>query len=150
MNVRLSRLAPALLACAALSGCGSFFSAGSAPAAKADMAALLGTTWVLADLPGARPLDDGKKLAAHLVLRNGEMTGRDGCNAMFGSYELDGRSLTFKQMGATLMMCAHIDGQDLVFRQALENTTAWRLAGDRLELLAGDKMVVRLSRGKAP
>lgn len=120
-----------------------------APKASAP-ASIAGTTWLLTDLPGAKPLAGGKKLEAQFTLKDGQMTGRDGCNAVFGGYELDGQALKFKQMGASMMMCMDIEGQDFAFRQALLNTTAWRMAGERLELLAGDQVLMRLSRSKAP
>jgi heat shock protein HslJ len=64
------------------------------------------------------------------------MGGNSSCNSMFGHVTIDGRKLTFGQMGSTKMFC----GADGVMRQerryfdAMKQVAAWRIEGGRLYL----------------
>jgi len=65
----------------------------------------------------------------------GRVTGSGGCNRLAGRYEQKGDKLTFGPIAGTRMACA--DGMQVedALGSALSSTTAFRIAGDRLELL---------------
>jgi heat shock protein HslJ len=74
-------------------------------------------------------------------------TGFAGCNRFFGSYELDGSSLTFGPIGATRMACPYLEtGLETSVMEALGSTRQWKTAGGELLLLAGDDVQARFRR----
>ena len=86
----------------------------------------------------------------HPVLdRDGRrLSGSGGCNRLLGRYELDGDRLRFGAVAKTMMACAEpLMSRERVFIEALEATTAFRIEGERLELLAGEEVVARLVAG---
>jgi heat shock protein HslJ len=81
-------------------------------------------------------LDPAQKLA----------TGFAGCNNFFGSYELDGASLTFGPIGATRMACPDLEtGLEMSVFEALESTRNWKKSDGELLLLDEDAVLARFS-----
>lgn len=72
---------------------------------------------------------------------DGGFSFRADCNGGFGSYEIDGSSLTLGPLGTTLMLCPE-GGQGNEFIQALSSVTSWSIdqsgASDVLVLTTGD------------
>jgi heat shock protein HslJ len=113
-----------------------------------DRHRLEGTRWTLVELGELRvePSESGRD--PHLVLdpRERRLSGSGGCNRLLGSYDVDGDRLTFGPVATTMMACPEaLMRRERAFLQALEATTAWRIDGETLELLAGDEVVARLS-----
>ena len=114
-------------------------------AAPATDAALVGTTWQLAELISG----DGPDAAvsstwadAELVLgEDGLLSGSTGCNRMTGGFELDGEVLVLGPLATTRMACTD-DGAAEQERQVLAVLDAGpltvELTGDRLVLRAPD------------
>ncbi len=82
--------------------------------------------------PGAddRPLQ--------LTLEAGGVAGFAGCNRFMGSYTLDGESLAFGPLAATMMACIDQGDQEQRFLAALQATATWRLEDGELVLLDAD------------
>src|SRR5262249_22748304 len=105
-------------------------------------AALDGSTWRLEAV-----FEDGNRLAA---LANTEVTlefvgeqvgGSAGCNRYSATYRADGAGLSVTAPRETRMICpspAGVMEQERRFLSALQAARAFRLAGDRLELLGAD------------
>jgi heat shock protein HslJ len=75
-----------------------------------------------------------------------QATGFAGCNNFFGSYELDGSSLTFGPMGATRMACPDLEtGLEMSVFEALESTRNWKKSDGDLLLLDEDAVLARFS-----
>jgi heat shock protein HslJ len=115
----------------------------------AQTAGIEGFRWYLTEVGGSpvSPLADDKQ--PHILLDPAEKqaTGFAGCNHFFGSYELDGSSLTFGPMGATRMACPDLEtGLETSVFEALENTRKWEQAGGALLLLEGDEVLARFSQ----
>ena len=75
--------------------------------------------------------------------------GRGGCNSYFAQASIDGESLRFSAIGATMMAClsSPAEAQEAQYFAALEATRFWRTAGDQLLLLdAGGTELVRFAR----
>jgi copper homeostasis protein (lipoprotein) len=68
-----------------------------------------------------------------LALNNQRVSGHDGCNRLIGRFELNGDSLRFRDMAATMMACP--DDVDRRFRQALGQVERYRISGSHLEML---------------
>jgi heat shock protein HslJ len=80
----------------------------------------------------------------HLIL-NAEAHragGSGGCNGIMGKYELEGDRLTFPGMAATRMACKQGMDTEHAFLNALNQTKAWRITGETLELLDGEGRIV--------
>ncbi len=141
---KLSRITPALLACAlaACAGTGSSDKAASQQPTQAapqgiDAAQLPRHHWKLQDARAG----DGKRIdalfARHdkpltLDFHDGNVSVRNACNGIGGSYTLEGDTLTFGPMMGTMMACA--DPR----LTALDGAVTTRLTGkSRIALAAG-------------
>ena len=116
-----------------------------------DMNRIQGVSWYLTQVGGSpvSPMADGKQ--PHILLDpvKKQVTGFAGCNNFFGSYELDGASLTFGPMGATRMACPDLEtGLEASVFEALENTRKWKIEGGDLLLLKAHGVLARFSREK--
>ena len=67
---------------------------------------------------------------------------------MTGSYTRSADSLTFGRMAATQMACVNTSGTEQAFRGAIEHTSRFRIASDRLELFddAGERLAMFVAR----
>lgn len=79
-------------------GCSSGKSTTSGPAVE-------GTQWVLEMMNGKTVGQTNGKDVTLKLDGSGKISGSGGCNSFFGSYKLDGSSLTFGEIGSTKMMC---------------------------------------------
>jgi heat shock protein HslJ len=114
----------------------------------AEAAGIEGIRWYLTEVGGApvSPMADDRQ--PHILLDPAEKqaTGFAGCNNFFGSYELDGSSLTFGAMGSTRMACPDLEtGLETSVFEALENTSRWKKSDGELLLLDGDAVLARFS-----
>ena len=113
-----------------------------------DMNRIQGVSWYLTQVGGSpvSPMADGKQ--PHILLDpvKKQVTGFAGCNNFFGSYELDGASLTFGPMGATRMACPDLEtGLEMSVFEALESTRNWKKSDGELLLLDEDAVLARFS-----
>jgi heat shock protein HslJ len=118
------------------------------PPPGAEAAGIEGIQWYLTEVGGSpvSPMADDKQ--PHILLDPAQKraTGFAGCNHFFGSYELDGFSLTFGPMGATRMACPDLEtGLEASVFEALENTRKWKKVEGDLLLLDGDAVLARFS-----
>ena len=72
----------------------------------------------------------------YMILRNGDMVGFAGCNALGGKYEMKGDQLKLSQMAATMMYC---EGPGMQIERSLYavvgRVARYRIEGQFLELL---------------
>jgi len=116
--------------------------------APVEDAALVGTTWQLAELISG----DGPDAAvsstwtdAELVLgADGHLSGSTGCNRVMGSFELDGEVLVLGPLATTRMACTD-DGAAEQERQVLAVLDPGPLTVE----LEGDRLVLRAPDGSA-
>lgn len=119
------------------------------PTSGAQAADIEGIQWYLTEvggLPVSLMADDKQP---HILLdpAQKQATGFAGCNNFFGSYELDGSSLTFGPMGATRMACPDLEtGLEASVFNALESARKWKIEGGELLLLEADAVLARFSR----
>lgn len=106
--------------------------------------ALEGTHWHLIQLSG-RPVTEAEQQSpAHLVLQTDDhrAVGSGGCNRFFGSYSLQGDSLTFGQLASTMMACLKGMEVEQQLHDALTQTISWRITAGHLELLNETGVVI--------
>jgi heat shock protein HslJ len=94
------------------------------------------TRWIATELEGtAVPEVGDAQRAAHIVFDGtGGFAGSDGCNRVAGSYEINDDAITFGPTTSTQMACADTGETERHFRAALNDTRAYRIVDDRLEL----------------
>ncbi|MEO6698472.1 MAG: META domain-containing protein [Paraperlucidibaca sp.] len=88
-------------------------------------------------------------LAPSAVLRlhdNGQVSGHTGCNVLKSNFRSDESALSFEAVMITQRACMNPTAQALetAWVDALRRTTAYRVVGSYLELLAGDRVLARL------
>ena len=111
----------------------------------ATTATLEGTTWqLIAYLDGAGNLTlPYREAPATLTMVDGQATGNTGCNNYFGSYTLDGDSLTFGPMGATMMACPEPQSaQEQAYLAGLANVASYVVVGNQLHFLNADGEII--------
>jgi heat shock protein HslJ len=97
---------------------------------------LVGTEWILGDLPG-QVLADARPTIS--FSGDGTVTGNAGCNTFSGAYTVDGSNLTFGPLASTKMACEGAKGTlETAFLGAIQATTAYEItdAGE-LKLTSG-------------
>ena len=98
------------------------------------------------DSIGMKRVSQKKSFIQFDIIKN-KMWGNDGCNSFFGSiksYTKD--TIKFGPIAGTLMACMGLNNSDYKIRSLLERVTAYRIPiKDALELLEGDKVLLRLS-----
>ena len=97
---------------------------------------LVGTEWILGDLPGQVLADVRPTLS---FSGDGTVSGNAGCNTFTGTYSADGSTLTFGPLATTRMACEGAKGTlETAFVGALQATTAYEItdAGE-LKLTSG-------------
>jgi heat shock protein HslJ len=121
------------------------------PTSGTEATGIEGIQWYLTEvggLPVSLMADDKQP---HILLdpAQKQATGFAGCNNFFGSYELDGSSLTFGPMGATRMACPDLEtGLEASVFNALESARKWKIEGGDLLLLKAHGVLARFSREK--
>ncbi len=65
----------------------------------------------------------------------GRVSGSGGCNRLAGAYRLSGDQLSFGPLAGTRMACVNGMEVESALHAALERTAAFRIDGDRLELV---------------
>lgn len=114
---------------------------------QAASAALQDTYWKLVELngqPAAMQPGQEREVRITLSSEGTRLSGFSGCNALSGAYALDGQALKFSQMASTMRMCEPgLDALERKLLDALMATTGQRVDGQRLSLLAGERVLAR-------
>jgi heat shock protein HslJ len=126
---------------AAVAGCAA---TSPAPHPTPPARALENTYWKLVALHGEPAATPDRQPEAHLILQPAQqrVVGSGGCNRLTGSYTLDGERLALGRAAATRMACAQGMAQEQRFLDMLGTVAAWRVRGQRLELLDAQRRVV--------
>jgi uncharacterized lipoprotein YbaY/heat shock protein HslJ len=112
-----------------------------------SIAELTNTLWKLislGDQPIANPPSPQRQI--HMTLANGgsRVSGFSGCNRFTGSFKQTGSELHFSQMAGTMMACLSPDMElESQVLKLLNDTTHYRIEGEQLLLLMGDKVMAR-------
>ncbi len=121
--------------------------AASASGNNQSTAALINTYWKLVELDGKKiPIAPSHKRQIRITLASegSRIIGFSGCNQFSGTFKLTGNELKFSQMAGTMMACVgpymELEGRVL---KMLNTTTAYRIKGEQLFLLEGDKVLAR-------
>ena len=118
----------------AASAAGSAAGASGSPALSAPE--LVGTAWILGDLPG-QVLPEARPTIA--FSGDGTVSGFGSCNDFNGTYTVSGSSLTFSPLATTRKTCGDaVDKIEQAYLAAVQATTAYEITSDaKLKLTAG-------------
>ena len=121
--------------------------AASANQPEAASAPLQDSYWKLVELKG-KPVAmlPGQEREVRITLAGQEqrLMGFSGCNALGGSYALNGASLKFDQLASSMRMCEPaLNALERQVLDALAATNGQRIDGQRLSLLAGQQVLAR-------
>jgi heat shock protein HslJ len=95
-----------------------------------------GTSWDLVSIDGAAAVAGGSK--ANLAFAGSQISGSSGCNGFFGSYTVGEATLSFSQVGSTMMACSpELNDQEFAFFAALEAAESYTIEGDTLTISFG-------------
>jgi putative lipoprotein len=123
---------------------GSAFAQSEPEAEPIAVDALEGITWVLTSQAiEGEMVPVPERVLVSLLLADGQAGGQGACNGYFTTYELDGSSLTFGQIGSTLMACLP---PVMEFEQAyfanLGEVAAYQTTGGPMSLLDADGAII--------
>lgn len=107
-------------------------------------ASLENTYWKVTAINGAPVEVAERQREAHVILHPADkrVSGRGGCNALMGSYELKDDQIRFMRMAGTLMACPQGMEQEQALFKALGTVVRWQIAGEQLQLMNNQDTVV--------
>jgi len=109
------------------------------PMHKQNSKKLEGPTWKLVSFGLTRmavPKD------ASIRLKEGQYSGRGGCNGVGGNYELNGEQLIFAAGFSTMMACPEL-GLEHKYMKALSEVDSYSVEGDILDLQGEGRSLLR-------
>jgi heat shock protein HslJ len=97
---------------------------------------LIGTEWLLTDLPGTTVVLTSK--ASFSVLENGRAAGNGSCNRFAGSVDIDGSKIKFATVASTRMACGDdaLTAQEAQFLKFLSAANRFEIRDPFLLLFA--------------
>ncbi len=111
----------------------------------ASSTGLMEKKWVIQTINGQRlDLPDGTE-TPWLKLNGDQLQGFGGCNALMGSYALEGSKLSFSGIGSTKKYCEGVQPTENAIKEALGKADSFRLDGNQLRLLGGGKELATLA-----
>jgi heat shock protein HslJ len=121
-------------------------------AAGASKQGVVETQWNLLELNGSTaniPATEGQ-VYIYLQQERDKLSGSDGCNRFFGSYDLSGSSLEFHSVVQTLMACRGNGFTDrgAEFLDALKLVSSYQISDNVLELKVDGRVLARFEARK--
>jgi heat shock protein HslJ len=77
--------------------------------------------------------------------QDGRVGGSAGCNSYFGSYHVNGNTITIGPLSSTLMFCGEPEGlmkQETNYLAALRSATHYEITGSKLEMTNTDGVLI--------
>jgi heat shock protein HslJ len=116
-----------------------------------SLTSVIETQWNLIELNGTAvnvPASEGQ-VYIYLQQEGDKLSGSDGCNRFFGSYDLSGSSLQFHSVAQTLMACrGAFTEHETEFIEALKLVTSYQVADNVLQLKVDDRVLARFQARK--
>ncbi len=104
-------------------------------------ATLENTYWRLIRLNGKSVQTFENQAEPHIIIRDGMMSGSDGCNNFFMPAEIKEQAIKTGPGGSTLMLCPHGEEQAADFKKVLEKADSWQIKGSVLKLLSKESVL---------
>jgi heat shock protein HslJ len=120
-------------------------------AGGASQSSVVETQWNLVELNGSAVHASSAEGQVYIYLQQDgdKLSGSDGCNRFFGSYDLSGNSLEFHSVAQTLMACkGGFTDREVEFLDALKLVTSYQVAEGTLQLKVDDRVLARFQARK--
>jgi heat shock protein HslJ len=132
-----------LACCALLALCLAGCQGGKQSAQGVDNMELTQARWALVSLNQQPAQTYDNQPEVHLVFSHDaagmRISGSDGCNRLIGMAQMKGATITFGQMGTTMMACPQGQEQGQAFLQALAQAQSLQMQGNTLRLMRQGK-----------
>jgi len=102
---------------------------------------ILDKEWIVVKIEKEKITTNAEK-APWIKLSEGRVSGFSGCNRLIGSYSLEGKTLTFSQLGGTKMFCFDTQELEDKFMKTLSKTHFWKYKRGKLCLFDENKIVI--------
>ena len=117
---------------------------------------LAGTTWQLTGYSNGQDAFVSVLVGTEITAvfdADGGLSGSAGCNNYRSSYQTEANAIAIGPVATTRMMCGNPDGvmeQESAYLAALESAVAYRIQGDRLEMIdaEGVRMVACVTEAR--
>ena len=122
-----------------------------APGEVTTASELEGVVWQLLSMMDAsgETVDTMADIPVTATFNDGQLSGNGGCNSYFGSYTVDGSSLTVTPAGTTMMACPEdVMAQEQAFMAALSSSSSYQVTGDTLQIMNSDGAVILTFAGQ--
>jgi heat shock protein HslJ len=109
------------------------------------------TQWNLIELNGTAVNAPGAEGQVYIYLQQegDKLSGSDGCNRFFGSYDLSGSSLEFHSVAQTLMACrGGFTEREAELIEALKLVASYQISDNALQLKVDDRVLARFQARK--
>ena len=118
----------------------------------APSATLENTHWKLVEAAGEPVVTPADRAEAYFRLdpMGTRVEGFSGCNRFTGTYKVEGRTLRFEQVAMTMMACTDSRNPEQRFSRAINSAAAWKISGNRLELLDAAGAALARFEARAP
>jgi copper homeostasis protein (lipoprotein) len=118
----------------------------------ASQQAVVETQWNLIELNGSTANIPAAESRVYIYLQQDgdRLSGSDGCNRFFGSYDLNGNSLEFHSVAQTLMACRDngFAAREAEFLDALKLATSYQISDNILQLKVDGRVLARFQARK--
>lgn len=102
---------------------------------------LQNTYWRLVTLEG-KPVQHFENIREiSFIIRNGRVSGFDGCNSFNMSIKIQENAITFMPGASTMMMCVEGQEQTQLFMKFIHEINSWEIVGSILELKKDEKVL---------
>ena len=115
-------------------------------------ATLENTHWKLVEAGGQPVVTPADRQEAYFRLDplGNQLQGFSGCNQFGGGYKVEGRTLRFTQVSMTMMACVDTNNPEQRFTTAVNSVAAYKISGNRLELLDSAGATLARFEARAP
>ncbi len=120
-------------------------------AAGSTQPSVVETQWNLIELNGSAVSVAAAEGQVYIYLQQDgdKLSGSDGCNRFFGSYDLSGTSLEFHSVAQTLMACrGGFTDRESEFMEALKLVASYQISENVLQFKVGDRVLARFQARK--
>lgn len=96
----------------------------------------------MAEVPSIKTMDGDRKVGMSFNPGENQINGYSGCNSFFGSYVLNGSSISFSQMGSTKMACIRNVIDEQAFLTMFSQANKIMLEDKLLKLMDSNNIVL--------
>lgn len=113
---------------------------------KTTSESLSGTGWAISSIAGFELEKTLSPVTLSFNAAGNRFGGNNGCNTYGGAYTLDGEKISLEKIISTKKACIPGANTERAVMNVLGSTDHYRISGDKLMLMQGDKVLAEFSR----